>query len=130
MGYASTARTFTWGLGEIIRRLGQERIGERERSTRWRIGYLSKMVAAGFPKPLPVLIGDTLTDEVCAKSRWPIAEVEAWFENRTPPGGTSASEVEARRAGESDMDDRAAQIGRAIAGRNLRVIDGDAGAAA
>lgn len=114
----------TYGVGDIVRRLGQEQHGSRARSINWQLAYIRDLVAqARFPQPLPLPVRDratgtrNLSADVLRGSRWPRALVDQWFDDLLPPG-TSGDAAE-QRAGEAIMDERARQLG-------LHMIDGGA----
>lgn len=112
---------FTYGLGDNMRRLGQE-----HRSTRWQIAYLTLLIAdEGFPAPLPLAIGTGLTSEVKPRSRWAQDSVDRWFDDRTPPGTSEAVDRQAARQAGDIMDQRAAAFAppRLVAGTD---VDGEA----
>jgi len=118
-------RTPTYGVGDIIRRLGQDYYGTRPRSITWQLAYLRDLIAqASFPQPLPLPIRDRvsggriLTSDVHRTSRWPRCAVDQWFEDLLPPGSAAGDAAE-QRAGDAIMDARAASLG-------LRMIDGGA----
>lgn len=106
---------FTYDLGAVIRRLGQERDSRgRERTTAYRTRYIQALIAkAGFPAPLPLMRGDKLIDDVLPASRWPIVAVDRWFGDRDPE---SAAQVDlaAERKAAGDMDARAAAIAAGV----------------
>jgi hypothetical protein len=113
----------TYGLGDLMRRLGQVEHRGRARSTAWQIDYLRGLIAdCSFPAPLPLRIRDRdtratrMTTDVQRASRWLRAAVDQWFEDQLPPG-TGSGDVAEQRAGEQIMDERAAAIG-------LRMVDG------
>jgi hypothetical protein len=115
----------TYGVGDIVRRLGQEQHGTRVRSLNWQLGYIRDLIAqARFPQPLPLPIRDratgtrTLSADVHRGSRWPRQLVDQWFEDLLPPGAGAADAAE-QRAGEAIMDERARALG-------LHMIDGGA----
>lgn len=106
----------TYGIGDVVRRLGQEQHGSRPRSIHWQIGYIADLVAkCGFPAPLPLRVRDRATGEhhlstaVQRGSRWQRAAVDQWFEDLLPPG--AAGDVGDQRAGDAIMDERAKAIG-------------------
>ena len=106
----------TYGIGDVVRRLGQEQHGSRPRSIQWQIGYIADLVAkCGFPAPLPLRVRDRATGEhhlstaVQRGSRWQRAAVDQWFEDLLPPG--SGGDVGDQRAGDAIMDERAKAIG-------------------
>jgi len=114
----------TYGVGDIVRRLGQEQHGTRARSITWQLAYIRDLIAqARFPQPLPLPVRDRATGarilsaDVHRGSRWPRALVDQWFDDLLPPG-TSGDAAE-QRAGEAIMDERARQLG-------LHMIDGGA----
>lgn len=114
----------TYGVGDIVRRLGQEQHGTRARSIAWQLAYIRDLIAqARFPQPLPLPVRDratgtrSLSADVHRGSRWPRALVDQWFEDLLPPG-TGGDPIE-QRAGEAIMDERARQLG-------LHMIDGGA----
>ncbi|QUM73321.1 hypothetical protein [Sphingopyxis granuli] len=114
----------TYGVGDIVRRLGQEQSGTRPRSLAWQLAYIRDLIAqARFPQPLPLPVRDratgtrSLSADVHRASRWPRALVDQWFDDLLPPG-TSGDAAE-QRAGEAIMDERARQLG-------LHLIDGGA----
>lgn len=114
----------TYGVGDIVRRLGQEQHGSRVRSIAWQLAYIRDLIAqARFPQPLPLPVRDratgtrSLSADVHRGSRWPRALVDQWFEDLLPPG-TGGDPIE-QRAGEAIMDERARQLG-------LHMIDGGA----
>lgn len=112
----------TCGLADIINRLGQAKGPRGERGIRWRVDYLQGLVDRfAFPAPLPAGVGEALSDRVRPGSRWFVAAVDRWCEDRDPSGGGEADRA-ARRAGEQEMDARAAAIG-------LRVLEGGRAAA-
>jgi hypothetical protein len=114
VGYASTSQ-FTYDLGAIMRRLGQEYHSPgRETSTAWRIGYATKLIDKhDFPVPLPYA-GDDPT-AVHKRSRWTIPSVDKWFEDRDPDGTTAADAKDARAAADT-MDARAVEMGLRLVG--------------
>lgn len=132
MGYASPTQ-FTFGVGDIARRLGQEvRASGRYTSDKWRIAYIAGLIERhGFPEPLP--FPGAAAGEIKSRSRWIRSSVDRWFEDRDPAGAAHADAAAMREAA-SDMDARAADLGRAVragreaiaAGHNLRVIVGGA----
>ena len=72
----------TCGIFDVAGRLGQA-----HRRPAFLCTYLDGLIAsAGFPAPFPVLRAGVLTDEVHTDSRWPLVAVEAWFDDRLPPG--------------------------------------------
>lgn len=94
---------FTYSLGDV-----QLRLGQGDRSTRWLLAYVARLIAHhGFPAPLPLQHGGIVDCTPRSKSRWPAAAVDAWFDHLLPPGTTPAAE----RAAASDMDTRAAALG-------------------
>lgn len=108
---------FTYNLSAVLRRLGQE-----GRSTRWGSRYVQSMVddaSIGFPAPLPLLVGGSLSTRVHSNSSWPVDAVDAWLQDRTPPGGVSAHEQAERREAADDMDANAAALAAEIHGRNV-----------
>lgn len=106
------ADTFTYGLTDIMRRLGQPGHGDR-----WQVNYVTRLIAgAGFPPPLPLARGARLFAEVKAASRWNQRAVDRWFEDRAGPESASAAIAELR-AGEQAMDDRARRLA-------LRLVQG------
>lgn len=114
----------TYGVGDIVRRLGQEQHGTRARSIAWQLAYIRDLIAqARFPQPLPLPVRDRATGtrilsaDVHRGSRWPRALVDQWFEDLLPPG-TGGDPTE-QRVGEAIMDERARQLG-------LHMIDGGA----
>lgn len=114
----------TYGVGDIVRRLGQEQHGTRARSITWQLAYIRDLVAqARFPQPLPLPVRDratgtrSLSADVHRGSRWPRALVDQWFDDLLPPG--TSSDAAEQRAGEAIMDERARQLG-------LHLIDGGA----
>lgn len=114
----------TYGVGDIVRRLGQEQHGTRARSIAWQLAYIRDLIAqTRFPQPLPLPVRDratgtrSLSADVHRGSRWPRALVDQWFEDLLPPG-TGGDPIE-QRAGEAIMDERARQLG-------LHMIDGGA----
>ena len=112
MGYHQ--HQFTMGLGEVIARLGQQTGPRGDRKTCWQIRYVEQLIAsAGFPAPLPLLSGDGLVESVKPASRWPIAAVELWFDDRGPAGPAAADRAR-QRAADAEMDARAAQLGLSI----------------
>lgn len=118
-------RTPTYGVGDIIRRLGQDYYGTRPRSITWQLAYLRDLIAkANFPQPLPVPVREratgarTLSADVHRISRWPRHTVDQWFEDLLPPG-SGAGDADDQRAGDAIMDARAASLG-------LRMISGGA----
>lgn len=113
----------TYGVGDLMRRLGQEYRGTRPRTLTWQLNYLRDLIAnADFPTPLPLRIRERgsgtirLTDQVQRASRWQRRAVDQWFDDQLPPGAAAADTAE-RRAGETIMDERALAIG-------LRMVDG------
>lgn len=113
----------TYGVGDLVRRLGQEQHGARPRSLAWQLSYIADLITnCGFPKPLPLRIRDRNTGEhristhVQRASRWQRAAVDQWFEDQLPPG-TGAGDAAEQRAGEAIMDERARAIG-------LHLVDG------
>lgn len=99
---------FTYGLSAIIRRLGQT-YGRKgaERSERWQIDYVTALIdGSGFPPPLPLMRGGRLCVTVQAGSQWPVAAVEAWFEQFMPPDGDPTEAIR-ERAAANDMDSAA-----------------------
>lgn len=113
----------TYGVGDLVRRLGQEQHGTRPRSIHWQLGYIADLIAnCGFPPPLPLRIRDResgahrLTNDVQRASRWQRGAVDQWFEDQLPPG-TGAGDAAEQRAGEAIMDERARQLG-------LHMVDG------
>jgi hypothetical protein len=104
---------YTYGLMEVTARLGQE-----GRSTRWLVAYIGRLIGAhGFPAPLPLQLGEQLRTDVCPRSRWSAAAVDAWFDSQLPPGAAGI-DAAAERAAADDMDARAFAFGP------LRMIDG------
>lgn len=96
--------SFTYGLGDTMRRFGQE-----HRSTRWQIDYLTRLIASdGFPAPLPLPSREGLTRDVKPRSRWPQDSVDRWFDDRTPP--TDGIDPRAARLAGDIMDARAASM--------------------
>lgn len=115
----------TYGVGDIVRRLGQEQHGTRARSLNWQLAYIRDLIAqARFPQPLPLPARDratgkrSLSGDVHRGSRWPRHLVDQWFEDLLPPGA-AAADVAEQRAGEAIMDERARALG-------LHMIDGGA----
>lgn len=114
---------FTYGLGELMRRLGQDRDhAGRERSPRWQAAYVTALIDShGFPAPFPFIRGGRLIATVHRDSRWPVDAVDAWLDDWTPPGATSAAERDARNQAAAAMD----QAAHDLAGQlGLRVITG------
>lgn len=114
----------TYGVGDIVRRLGQEQHGTRPRSLAWQITYISDLIATcAFPPPLPLRVRDrttglhAMTTDVQRTSRWQRAAVDQWFEGQLPPDTADAVGAAEQRAGEAIMDERARQIG-------LHMVDG------
>ncbi|QJQ31806.1 hypothetical protein GV829_04555 [Sphingomonas lacunae] len=102
---------FTYSLSDI-----QVRLGQMDRSTRWLLSYVAKLIDGhGFPAPLPLQHGDTVDTMPRVKSRWPAAAVDYWFDVQLPQGGGTTARAE--RAAAEDLDARAAAIG-------LRTIKG------
>ena len=103
---------FTYGLDDIMRRTGQP-----DHDPRWQVRYISGLIAKfGFPPPLPLMIGTTWADDVRAKSRWPQASVDQWFEDRGGPNTPAQGERDAARHGAEIMDLAAERMARKIAG--------------
>lgn len=121
---AASRPSFTYGLADNMRRLGQE-----HRSLRWQMAYATLLIASeGFPAPLPVKSGDGLTSDVKPRSRWAQDSVDRWFDDRTPPGTTDAVDRQAARDAGDLMDARAAQFAppRLIAGTDMASMEGEA----
>lgn len=104
---------FTYGVRDIILRLGQEKHPNgRVSSAPWRRKHIAALIKnAGFPHPLPS--GSRLT--VCNRSRWLREAVDQWFEGQNTPEGLAAAHAAAAREAAADMDGRAG---------NLKLIQG------
>lgn len=110
---AAAARPQTYGLADIMRMFGQAR-----HTQRWQIAYAERLIAAqGFPKPLPLPLGEALTDAVRPKSRWIMAAVDRWFDDRTPPVSETRDAIAAKAAGDV-MDSRASSLAAQILARH------------
>lgn len=112
----------TYGIGDLVRRLGQEQHGSRPRSIHWQLDYVRDLIAkCGFPPPLPLRVRDRatgehrLTTDVQRGSRWQRGPVDQWFEDLLPPG--TNGDAADQRAGDAIMDERARAIG-------LHMVDG------
>lgn len=106
-------RSFTYGLTDIMRRLGQD-----AHDTRWQLRYAAALIDRfNFPAPLPLAKGETITEEVKAASKWRRAPVDQWFEDRGGPDSTTGEEAAALRAGSEIMDRRAQDLA-------LRMVSG------
>lgn len=119
--------TFTYGLGDIIARLGQQHgRGGASRTPAWQTRYLATLIAdAGFPAPLPAMRGGRLVRAVMLSSRWPIAAVDAWFAGFMPPDGDPADAI-AERAAADEMDRAARDLAAGLRGRRLHLVAGGA----
>lgn len=104
------AAAATYDVAAIARRLGVDR-----RSRPWQVRYVAKLIEErGFPKPLPTMLGDAVTEDIKPTwSRWIREAVDAWFDGQLPPSAVAAltaaetAEVDAKIAG------RLAQMGTA-----------------
>lgn len=71
----------TCGLFDVAGRLGQA-----NRSVPFLRRTIDALIATkDFPAPFPTVRGATIIDTVTADSRWPLAAVDAWFDDRLPP---------------------------------------------
>jgi hypothetical protein len=72
------------------------RIGQAHRTPRYICATLDAMIlGAGFPAPFPLARGGVLVDGAHRDSRWPLAAVDRWFDDRDP--GTAAGVGQAER---------------------------------
>ncbi|WP_157013624.1 hypothetical protein [Sphingomonas parapaucimobilis] len=110
---------FTYSLEDVMRRFGQTADTGIARTPRWQLQFAARLIEKqAFPAPLPILSGVELTDALKPKSRWNMAAVDRWFEDRVTPEVTAAQERSRRREGERTMDDRAQRLG-------LSLVNGD-----
>ena len=118
----SINRNFTYTLGAIMRRLGQDRTDSgRERGVQWQIAYVTQLITlADFPDPFPLPIQNGLTKEVRPSSRWNAEAVDYWFTNQMNPAAQAQAAAAQINAAAGAMDDRAARLG------NLTLIEGGA----
>lgn len=118
----SINRNFTYSLGAIMRRLGQDRTDSgRERGLQWQIAYITRLITlADFPEPFPLPIEGGLTSDVRRGSRWNAEAVDYWFTNQMNPAAQAQASAAQVNAAAGAMDDRAARLGR------LTLIDGGA----
>lgn len=88
--------TPTMGAASVVAMLGQAHGHGRA----WHLRYLDGLIAShGFPAPLPVQHGETLTTRVVwGKSRWLSAAVSQWIENWSLPPGTGPAAMPARHS--------------------------------
>ncbi|WP_061780774.1 hypothetical protein [Sphingomonas sanguinis] len=108
-------QAFTYSLDEVCQRFGQTAESGIARTQRWQINFLDRLIATkGFPAPLPILSGGELTDTLKPKSRWNMAAVDHWFDDRQTPNVTAAEERSRRVQGERTMDDRAQRLGLSL----------------
>lgn len=107
------ANIFTYGVRDIIRRLGQEhRPGGGLTSDNWRIRYVEDLIAdSGFPQPVPFRDrAAKLTREVQPRSRWLVEAVDSWFDGLMPASAVEAKDRAAQTSAANDMDDRAMHL--------------------
>jgi len=83
------------------------------------VAQIRKMVRlAGFPPPAtPRILGDKVlegADAVWAHARWPQDQVDAWFDDRTPPALRLIADNAARRRDAERLDARAAALGQGL----------------
>ncbi len=99
---------FTYGVTDIIRRLGQEyRPGGALTSDAWRLGHIADLVTHNnFPEPLP-LPKRADPRAICQRSRWIAVAVDDWFTGLLPTSAARADERAAFNAAANDMDRRA-----------------------
>lgn len=107
------ASIFTYGLGDIMRRLGQD-----GRSARWQLRFIASLIdEEDFPAGLPNMRGGRLIRTPIISTRWHRTPVDEWFMGRVDPDAAEAVERAARIEAARVMDARAASIG-------LRVVNG------
>ena len=120
-----TNNIFTYGVTDIIRRLGQDtQPGGRHTSDRWRINHINDLIAgSNFPEPLPLRerAGDGVTSQVQPRSRWIASAVENWFDGLLPASAIDAADRAGQLAAANDMDNRA---------HHLQLVDAGQGDAA
>lgn len=99
---------FTYGVTDIIRRLGQEyRPGGGHTSDTWRINHIADLINdSHFPQAIP-LPGRVMPRGICQRSRWIAAAVDEWFIGLLPASAAQANERAAIAAAANDMDSRA-----------------------
>lgn len=108
-------QSFTYGLDDLMKRLGQTAGHGITRTERWQLRFIERLIEQhAFPAPLPLLTGVDLTSAPRRKSRWQQAAVDLWFDERTPPAAREAEDRGARIEGEREMDARASAIGLSI----------------
>lgn len=100
----------TCHLGYIRTALG--RGGEHGYGDKRMVTYVTLLVAeCGFPKPLPTLRRNRVTDAVTADSVWLRDAVDQWLEDRLPPDAAAGLDAAAKAAAAADMDDAAGKLG-------------------
>lgn len=110
---AHTDCRFTYGLGDVARRLGVD-----HRPRRWQLRYLTRLIdGQGFPAPLPTLVGERLIEFAHGASRWMRDPVDQWFDDRHGDDDAPIGGAMAMRAGQRDMDDAAGRIAEQMARR-------------
>lgn len=106
----ATAYPYSYSLLEVVKRLGQDRRGDR-----YRRSYVQKLVdEADFPPPFPVLVAGALVGTVRSNSRWDAAAVDRWFEDRLPPDTAATIDRAAMREAADTLDARASQLGLVV----------------
>lgn len=102
----------TCGLFDILARLGQSRRGNRQRTFAWAARYVQGLIdGEGFPAPLPLLQGTTVSRDIRKGSRWQLVAVDAWFDAALDPAASAHVDAAAARRAAEAMDARAFGLG-------------------
>jgi predicted DNA-binding transcriptional regulator AlpA len=109
-GQAGAARnprnSGTCGLYDIAGRLGQA-----HRSPAYLCRTIDALIAGeAFPSPYPLVSAGRLVKGAHRDSRWPIAAVDAWFEDRLPPNARDLVDQAERVEIDSRLSARAVQL--------------------
>lgn len=104
---------FTYGLGSIMRRLGQYNTESgRARGEQWQISYVNQLITlSDFPKPFPLPVKDGLTGDVKPRSRWSAEAVDYWFAAQLNPAAQAQADASQLQGAATDMDNRAGKLG-------------------
>ncbi|MED5545645.1 MAG: hypothetical protein VYD90_10365 [Pseudomonadota bacterium] len=95
-----------------------QRLGRGDYKSRRLVRYMTALVReAGFPPPLPCLVGQHLEHGVTMKSQWQRDAVDAWLDNFLPPDNALACDQAAKTAAAAEMDQAAAGLRLVVGGR-------------